>query len=386
MKKKRTLLSALFALTLAFSLCACGGDAAPSAPAETPESTVAADTGKAEVVESTAPQETESVVEVVADVEPPKVELPVEGAYTLFAAESEGYLFYSGEMEIESVITLEAGGTGTMTMNEETVDITSWTNEESAFTMTITGEESETVSGTVENGVMILDLYGDESTFLYYAQEEADISMFSPMTVEEIQAAMEGRILDTKLGAYWSGLDSADGIHLIYDMHTDYMDANISVESYSKGGMFYTYKLTKVSGYESPSVTVFRDDTAYNLDPEKKTGTIATTVSSSYFSENIKLLDSLYSDIYSYAHVEGCTEETREKDGVTYDVVAYPAGEYSSECAFYFDENGQLVYVEKGAPVIESYKDMGGTTYTIKTIDNEVDESVFDISGYEITE
>lgn len=170
MKKKRTLLSALFALTLAFSLCACGGAAAPSAPAETPESTVAADTGKAEVAESTAPQETESVVEVVADVEPPKVELPVEGAYTLFAAESEGYLFYSGEMEIESVITLEAGGTGTMTMNEETVDITSWTNEESAFTITIAGEGgSETVSGTVENGVMILDLYGDESALLYYA-------------------------------------------------------------------------------------------------------------------------------------------------------------------------------------------------------------------------
>ena len=386
MKKKRTLLSALFALTLAFTLCACGGDAAPSAPAETPESTVAADTGKAEVVESTAPQETESVVEVVADVEPPKVELPVEGAYTLFAAESEGYLFYSGEMEIESVITLEAGGTGTMTMNEETVDITSWTNEESAFTMTITGEESETVSGTVENGVMILDLYGDESTFLYYAQEEADISMFTPMTADEVRAAMEGRILESKLGTFWSQLDSADALHLSYDLHTEYMDATQSIDAYCKDGMYYSYRLTKVSGYENPSIVVFRDNTAYNLDPVKKTGVIATTVSSSYFSDNIERMDSLYSDIWTYAHEKDCTEETREKDGVTYDVEYFPAGEYTAECAFYFDENGQLVYVEKGAPVIEGLQDIGTSTYTIKVIDNEVDEALFDISGYEITE
>ena len=169
-------------------------------------------------------------------------------------------------------------------------------------------------------------------------------------------------------------------------MHMEYMDATQSIDSYSKGGMFYSYKLTKVSGFESPSVTVFRDNTAYNLDPEKKTGVIATTVSSSYFSDNIERLDSLYSDIWTYAHETECTSETREKDGVTYDVEYFPAGEYTAECAFYFDENGQLVYVEKGAPVIEGLQDIGTSTYTIKVIDNEVDEALFDISGYEITE
>jgi hypothetical protein len=133
-------------------------------------------------------------------------------------------------------------------------------------------------------------------------------------------------------------------------------------------------------------VTVFRDNTAYNLDPEKKTGVIATTVSSSYFADNIERLDSLYSDIWTYAHEKDCTEETREKDGVTYNVEYFPAGEYTAECAFYFDENGQLVYVEKGAPVIEGLQDIGTSTYTIKAIDNEVDEALFDISGYEITE
>ncbi len=386
MYKTRKLLSALFALTLAFTLCACGGESAPTTPAATPESTAAADTGKSETAEpaESAAAQTESVAEVSAEVEPQKVELPVEGEYKIFAVEYEGYLIHAAEMELESVLTLGADSKGSMTMGEDSMDIASWTLDGSECTITM--EDESSASAAVEDGILILDLYGDESMVLYYAQQEADISMFSPMTADEVRAAMEGRILESKLGTFWSQLDSADAIHLSYDMHTEYMDATQSIDSYSKGGMFYSYKLTKVAGYESPSIVVFRDDTAYNLDPEKKTGVIATTVSSSYFSDNIERMDSLYSDIWTYAHETDCTEETREKDGVTYDVEYFPAGEYTAECAFYFDENGQLVYVEKGAPVIEGLQDIGTSTYTIKVIDNEVDEALFDISGYEITE
>ena len=386
MYKTRKLLSALFALTLAFTLCACGGESAPTAPAATPESTAAADTGKSETAEpaESAAAQTESVAEVSAEVEPQKVELPVEGEYKIFAVQYEGYLIHAAEMEVESVLTLGADSKGKLTMGEDSMAIASWTLDGSKCTITM--EDESSADATVEDGVLILDLYGDESMVLYYAQEEADISMFSPMTADEVRAAMEGRILESKLGTFWSQLDSADAVHLSYDMHTEYMDATQSIDSYSKGGMFYSYKLTKVSGYENASVVVFRDNTAYNLDPEKKTGVIATTVSSSYFSDNIERMDSLYSDIWTYAHEKDCTEETREKDGVTYDVEYFPAGEYTAECAFYFDENGQLVYVEKGAPVIEGLQDIGTSTYTIKAIDNEVDEALFDISGYEITE
>ena len=386
MYKTRKLLSALFALTLAFTLCACGGESASTAPAATPESTVAADTGKSEAAEpaESAAAQTESVAEVSVEAEPEKVELPVEGEYNIFAVQYEGYLIHAAEMELESVLTLGADSKGSMTMGEDSMDIASWTLDGSECTITM--EDESSAGATVEDGILILDLYGDESMILYYAQEEADISMFSPMTADEVRAAMEGRILESKLGTFWSQLDAADAVHLSYDMHTEYMDATQSIDSYSKGGMFYSYKLTKVAGYESPSVTVFRDNTAYNLDPEKKTGVIATTVSSSYFADNIERLDSLYSDIWTYAHEKDCTEETREKDGVTYNVEYFPAGEYTAECAFYFDENGQLVYVEKGAPVIEGLQDIGTSTYTIKTIDNEVDEALFDISGYEITE
>ena len=386
MYKTRKLLSALFALTLAFTLCACGGESAPTAPAAKAESTVATDTGKTEAAEpaESAAAQTESVSEVSTEVEPQKVELPVEGEYKIFAVQYEGYLIHAAEMEIESVLTLGADSKGSMTMSEDSMDIASWTLDGSKCTSTM--EDESSADATEEDGVLILDLYGDESMVLYYAQEDADISMYSPMTADEVRAAMEGRILESKLGTFWSQLDSADAVHLSYDMHTEYMDATQSIDSYSKGGMFYSYKLTKVSGYESPSAVVFRDNTAYNLDPEKKTGVIATTVSSSYFSDNIERLDGLYSDIWTYAHETDCTSETREKDGVTYDVEYFPAGEYTAECAFYFDENGQLVYVEKGAPVIEGLQSIGKSTYTIKAIDNEVDEALFDISGYEITE
>ena len=335
MYKTRKLLSALFALTLAFTLCACGGESAPTTPAAKAESTVAADTGKSEAAEpaESAAAQTESVAEVSAEVEPQKVELPVEGEYKIFAVQYEGYLIHAAEMEVESVLTLGADSKGKMTMGEDSMAIASWTLDGSKCTITM--EDESSADATVEDGVLILDLYGDESMVLYYAQEEADISMFSPMTADEVRAAMEGRILESKLGTFWSQLDSADAVHLSYDMHTEYMDATQSIDSYSKGGMFYSYKLTKVSGFESPSVTVFRDNTAYNLDPEKKTGVIATTVSSSYFSDNIERLDSLYSDIWTYAHETDCTSETREKDGVTYDVEYFPAGEYTAECAFY---------------------------------------------------
>lgn len=390
MNKTRKILSALFALTLAFTLCACGGESASTAPAAKPESTAAADAGKTETAESSAQQSkstaapAESVAEVSAEAEPQKAELPVEGEYTLFAIQYEGYLIHAAEMEASSVLALAADSTGNMTMNDDSMPITSWTIDGSKCTITM--EDESSADATVEDGILIMDLYGDESMVLYYAQEGADISMFSPMTADEVRAAMEGRILESKLGTFWSQLDAADAIHLSYDMHTEYMDATQSIDSYSKGGMFYSYKLTKVAGFESPSVVVFRDDTAYNLDPEKKTGVIATTVSSTYFADNIERLDTLYGDIWTYAHESECTQETREKDGVIYDVEYFPAGEYTAECAFYFDENGQLVYVEKGAPVIEGLQEIGGSTYTIKAIDNEVDEALFDISGYEITE
>ena len=267
MYKTRKLISALFALTLAFTLCACGGESSSTAPAAKPESTVAADTAKseaAEPAESAASLETESVVEVKTEVEPQKVELPVEGEYNIFAVEYEGYLIHAAEMEVESVITLGADSKGNMTMGEDSMDIASWTLDGSKCTITM--EDESSADATVENGVLILDLYGDESMVLYYSQEEADISMFTPMTADEVRAAMEGRILESKLGTFWSQLDSADAIHLSYDLHTEYMDATQSIDAYCKGGMYYSYKLTKVSGYENPSVVVFRDNTAYNLD------------------------------------------------------------------------------------------------------------------------
>ena len=177
MYKTRKLLSALFALTLAFTLCACGGESASTAPTAKPESTVAADTGKSEATESAAAQ-TESVAEVSAEVEPQKVELPVEGEYKIFAVQYEGYLIHAAEMEIDSVLTLGADSKGKMTMGEDSMAIASWTLDGSKCTITM--EDESSADATVEDGVLILDLYGDESMVLYYAQEDSGHSSTLP--------------------------------------------------------------------------------------------------------------------------------------------------------------------------------------------------------------
>lgn len=374
MYKTKKMLSALFAMTLALTLCACGGKSSDAAtPETTSESTVSVDTGKEE-----------SVAAVSTAAATPKAELPVTGEYTLFALTYEGYLIRASEMDAESMLTLADGSTGTISMKDDIAELDSWTAD--AGTLTVSLADGTSAKGTVDNGIIILDLYGDESMLLYYAQDEADISGFALMTAEEVRAALENRVPESKIAAFWSGLDTAAGIHMSYDMHTEYMDATQSIDSYGKGDKFYSYKITRVSGYEAPSIVVFRDETAYNLDPEKKTGVVATTTSGSTFSQNVMLLDNLYNDIWAYAHSENFTEETREIDGVTYDVEYFPAGENTSECTFYFDESGRLFYIEKGAPVIEELADIGESTYTINAIDTEVDETLFDISGYEITE
>lgn len=105
------------------------------------------------------------------------------------------------------------------------------------------------------------------------------------------------------------------------------------------------------------------------------TGVVATTTTSSVITDNVMLMDSLYSDIQSCAQRTDYTEDTREMDGVSYMTEVFSDG-----AAFYFDDAGQLVYY------ITDVDGLGETVYTIHAIDGAVDEALFDISGYEIAD
>ena len=304
-------------------------------------------------------------------------ELPVEGKYELFAVEMEGALVYSADLGVSSTLTLAEGGTGRMTSNDEAMDITVWTLEGEALTITLA--DGSSAGSKLHGGVIELDIYGTGYMIFFYAKEGADLSGYAPMTMEEYRAKP-----DSMLYALWAGLDLNAGVHLNYDMHTDYLDADQSYDVHVKDGVYYSRRTTQVSGFENTMVTFFRDGTAYNLYPDDMTGIIATTTSSSYIAENIMLMDHLLSDIRSYALRKDYTTQTQEIEGVSYTVELFPETASTAQAAFYFRDDGRLVYCLKGAPVVETAVEIGETVFTVYTIDGAVDEALFDISGYTI--
>ena len=393
MKKARILLSLLLTLALIFALCACGGQTtqAEQNSAEAALSEPEQDTNEAAPAEpeqdtaEAVPAEAETASDPDADKDAaPAEDVPLEGEYTLFALQNGGYTADSNEMDMYSTLTLAEDGTGTMTMDEDAMGIESWAAEDGALTIVLT--DGSTAQAAIRNGIIELDIWGNGEMILVYAREDADTSAYSLMTLEELQEAYAADMPDSRLYALWESLDTEVGVHMSYDRHTDYMDADQSFEVHGKDGVYYSLRTTNVSGFESATITFFRDGTAYNLDPEDMTGIIATTTTSSYIMANIMSMDSLYSDIQSYAQRTDYTEETREMDGASYTVEVFPATDYTPEAAFYFDDAGQLAYYIAGAPVIESAIEIGESVYTIHTIDDAVDEALFDISGYEISE
>ena len=395
MKSIRVVLSVLLIMSLV--LCACGGSAGTGGEtASKAEATASVDKAAAESVaesaaESTAPAE-ESGAEksdrpandssAAEPLEEPKAELPVEGEYTLFGVQNDGYLVAAAELEAASELKLAADGTGSMTMGEDTMEIKSWTEETGVVTITMT--DDSTAMAEAHDGILELDIYGDESMFLYYAKAEADISSYKLMTAEELQAAYAETVPDTRVHALWERLDTGAGVHLQYDLHVDYQDADQTYDVHGKDGRYYSYRRTAVKDLVGEHVTLVLDDKVYSLDPKDKTGVIATTIT--FTVEDIMMMDSLYSDIRTYALRAECTEETREVEGVSYTVEVFPATEYTPEAAFYFDADGGLAYYLEGPPVIETTVELGESFYTVHAIDAAVDETLFDVSGYTVAE
>ena len=217
---------------------------------------------------------------------------------------------------------------------------------------------------------------GTGEMYLYLAQEGADTSDYEVMTLDELLAKRAGGSsgADTKTAAFYNGIDSIAGAHLSYEVHLNSMDSDQIYDVHAKDGVYYSDCTTKVSGVEDETITVFKEGKAYNLDPEDKTGVVATQTDSSIVTANPLLMDSLYSLLWSMAQNSEVTEEERELDGKTYTAEIFAEDGVNPETVLYFDGDGKLVCVEAG-------KD---TVYTIHAIDEKADDSLFDISAYEI--
>lgn len=393
MKKIRCILAVFVALTLTFALCACGGStAAPAAQTETTESKPAESTPQ--TVEST-PQEAESTTgeaESTAAVEEPAVEepvievFPVEGDYSLFGMKYSGYLVDVTGQDMSSNLKLAEDGTGYMTMDEDSMDIASWELNDGIVSLAMADESS--MKAVAKNGILEMDIYDDGSMVLYYAQENADISAYPLMSVEEVQAAISADVPDSRLYALWSGYAPEEGIHLKYEQTYELVDMITTYDVHGKGPLFYSTDTSVVNGYEGTHIKVVKDCDVYHLNPKTMEATFIT--SSDFLSDNALLLDRLYQTIWRHAKDKEYTEETREWNGASYTAEVFPGGDYSAETAFYFDDNNQLVCVieslVEGTSYAESLKDVGEVRYAIQTLDTSVDESLFDFSAYTIIE
>ena len=393
---KKTL-SLILAAVLAISLCCCSGGSSSGSekPAEpsVEENTQEAEAAPADAAQPETPDETDASDSAVPD-QPTQAEeiaekftvsdLPVEGEYNIFAVRNEGYTISASEMEIEGTMTLSPDGTGSITMMGESMDITSWTAQDGAFTVTLADESS--AEGNARGGIVELDIYGTGDMLMIFAQEKADTSSYTLLTFEEVKeqilAAEEAN--KTALGLVLGGIDPVAGAHLRYQRRINALDTAQEYDVYAKDGVYYSARTTKTAGAQSTVITFIKDGKVYNLYPDKKTGNYVTDLPLSITNENILLMDDLYSEMRMTSMRTDHVEEEREIEGASFPAEVYPQTDYDPETVFYFADDGSLAYCYTAAPVVESAAYIGDILYTVESIDGEVDESLFDISSYEI--
>lgn len=402
MKRTGILAVAAAAMLVVNGLCACGGGAA--APAQTTAAAAAAaettaaqteakkESEAAEAKETTAAKEetkaeTSAETKEAAPETKPAKEFSVDGEYKLFGVYAEGFTVNAAEMEMSSVLKLEKDGTGSMSMDTDEMAVSRW--EDSDGTVTITMEDESSAEAKFHDGILEMDIFGTGDMIMYYAQEEADISGYELLTLEQVlekraEAEAGKKAVDSKVGALWQTLDTKSGVHMNYSRTIAKMNAEQKFDVQGRDGVYYSSRTSKTGSLEGTTITFFENGKLYNLDPGKKTGVIATTTSSDIVSKDVMRLDDLYKAIGTSAESAEFTEETREIDGTTYAAEVFPAGDYTPEGAFCFNDSGELVYYIEGTTPAKKGIDNGEIVYKINAIDTKIDEELFDISGYKI--
>ena len=289
------------------------------------------------------------------------------GTYDLFALGYGGEIMGTAGTGQTSVLVLDDGGTGSMTFGDEAGEITSWTIDGDAVSITMSDGSTTTGKYRGDLGVIELDISGYTG---YFGQEGADTDWYLAP--------------DSRLFKLYDGIDANAGAHLSYTLHTEYLDSTSIYDVHTKDGVYYSGRTTQVSGYEDRTATDFKDGTAYVLSPDDMTATVATSTGSSLIANNVLLMDSLYSLISGRAKSMDFTVETRELNGVQYSADVYPATEYKAETAFLFDDDGNLVGCIEGPPVLQTAAEIGESVYTVAAIDGAVDAALLDISTYQV--
>ena len=278
-----------------------------------------------------------------------KVEVPIEGEYTLFALEVKGMQLDPADFEASGQISLNRDGTGRMIFNGEEETLPKWTEKDGVLTLYDSGNTTQ--EAAIQDGIIEMEII--PAYFLYFAHKDADTEGFET----------GGHPTGSKLYAFYRSMNVEKGVRLRYQYHTDYMDTMSVVETHARGENFYELKTQRLMGYEQASATLYRDGIVYLLYPDKMTGSEVMPVSLSLLGGDVLQLDDLCKVIGSCFMRKDFTEEERELDGETWTVEVFPADETTEEAVFFYDRDGKLVHVLVGAPKL--MPDLGETFYKI---------------------
>lgn len=166
-----------------------------------------------------------------------------------------------------------------------------------------------------------------------------------------------------------------------YTESNESMGSEAVVDAQGMGPSYYSKKTMKVSNAEDTTITVMLDGVAINLNEDDKTGKVATSTTSSVFKDAM-MMDDVYLAISTCAKKSPSSTEEGEMNGKTFTVETYSQSTGSDD-KFYFNKKGKLVYYVKGA-IKAGKTEIGETVYKIETLNDKVNESLFDVSDYDI--
>ena len=177
--------------------------------------------------------------------------------------------------------------------------------------------------------------------------------------------------------------------HLNYRAEYERTGIWFTRDIYEIDDMTYTIDEDEANGVK---VTMYKDGILYTLFPDSKTGK-AKEVDKYYARDDIyQETKRLYARIIDHANRTDYVSVTRSLGNRGYSAEVFSENRYGPEIAFYFDirEDYHFAYVHDEyyyglGPTIINYGD-GELLFTIYDFSNDFDESVFDISDYEITQ
>ena len=285
------------------------------------------------------------------------------GEYELVSMSYDGTEMDPGSVGVSASLLLKEDGTGMMIMNGGENELPKWTAGEGS--LTIYNSNGDPLECVYTDGIVSLEM-GD-NYFWYFYHESVN-----PNAGKE--ASLISKVFEK--------IDAAEGAHLSYEFHSDFMDSTTIIDAHAKRESYFSLKTVKAYGSESTDASCYYEGSVYLLDPAKKTGKSVMSVSLEMLGNNVLMLDDLYQTMYLNAKRKDFTVEERELDGEKFTAEVFPASLASSGIAFYFDAEGNLIHALEDAP--EAMPSMGETFYTIHSFDKSVDGSLFDISGYTI--